>query len=244
MASSFSLLPALDLVDGRVVRLEQGDFGRQTTYRDDPVVLAGEFVASGARWLHIVDLDGARTGGPRQLAIGRAIAQAVGDRASIEMAGGLRSVASIEAALEAGASRVVLGTAAIRDPAFVGRAIDAHGPDRIVVALDVRAGVVVGEGWRADAQSREVDEAIAILAAAGVTTFEVTAIERDGLRTGPDFDLLRSMLARGREIIASGGVGGVADVLALRDIGCAGVILGRALYEGDFTVPELVEALG
>jgi phosphoribosylformimino-5-aminoimidazole carboxamide ribotide isomerase len=240
MASSFDLLAAIDLVAGRVVRLVQGDFGRETRFSDDPIAVANRFVAAGARWLHVVDLDGARVGETRQLPVIGAIVAAAGDRARVEIAGGLRSDEAVAAAFRAGASRVVLGTAAIRDPAFAGSAVATYGAARVTVALDVRDGRAVGEGWREGAPSRDVGDAIVELADSGVTTFEVTAIERDGLRTGPDLDLLRSLVAPSRAVIASGGITSMTDVIAVRELGCAGVILGRALYEGDVTLEDVL----
>lgn len=225
------------------MRLEQGDFSRETRFGDDPVSVARGFVAAGATGFHVVDLDGARSGEPRQLATVRAIASAVGDRAYVESGGGLRSPEAIAAAFAAGASRVVLGTAVLQDPSFARQAVETHGAARVAVALDVRDGQAVGEGWRERAPGREVSGAIEILAGMGVKTFEVTAIDRDGLRGGPDLRLLRSVLGTGRSVIASGGVASVDDVLALRDIGCVGAILGRALYEGDLLLADVVRAL-
>jgi phosphoribosylformimino-5-aminoimidazole carboxamide ribotide isomerase len=240
----FELLPALDLVGGRVVRLAQGDFERETAYSDDPVAVAERFVEAGARWIHIVDLDGVRTGQPEQAATIGAIVSGVAGRAACQIAGGLRSDASVEAALGAGAARVVVGTVALRDPALVGRLIDAHGPSRIVVALDVRDGLALGEAWRPGAPGVATSAALVRLADVGVTTFAVTAVARDGLLGGPDLDLLGPLVAlrRGR-VIASGGIRDLEDVLAARAIGCSGAIVGRALYEGRFDLADAVARL-
>ena len=243
VVSSFALLPAIDLRAGRVVRLEQGDFARETRYRDDPVAVARGFAAAGARWLHVVDLDGARDGEPRHRATIRSIADAVGDRVSVEIAGGLRSHEAIAAAFASGAARIVLGTAALRDPSFAGHAVDTHGAARVAVAVDVRDGQAVGEGWRDGAPGREVGEAIEAFTRMGVSVFEVTAIDRDGLRGGPDLALIGGLLAEDRSVIASGGVSSVEDIVALRDLGCAGAILGRALYEGDVALGAALAAL-
>lgn len=243
--STFELLPAIDLRGGRVVRLRQGDFTRETVYDDDPLSMAGRFVAEGAVWLHVVDLDGAREGATRQLNTIRAIVAGVGQRATCEVAGGLRDEAAVDAAFGVGASRVVVGTAALRDPALVGRLVERHGAKCVAVALDVRGGQAVGEGWRDSSGGVDVAEALARLADEGVETFEVTAIERDGLLEGPDLALLGALVGLGRgRLIASAGISSIADLLAVRDLGCAGAIVGRAIYESRFSVREAIDSLG
>lgn len=231
--STFELLPAIDLREGRVVRLRQGDFERETAYSEDPVSVARAFAASGARWLHVVDLDGALAGEPRQLEIAADIVGEVHGRMRVELGGGLRTPDAVAGALGTGAARAAVGTAALRDPAFAADLVARHGPERVVASIDVRDGLALGEGWRPGAAGLPAAEAVALLADAGVTTFEVTAIDRDGLLAGPDLPLLRSLVAleRGR-IIASGGVSSPADLVAVRAVGCSGAIVGRALYEG------------
>lgn len=234
--TQFDLLPAIDLRGGRVVRLRQGDFGRETVYERDPAEVAGEFAAAGARWLHVVDLDGARAGEPVQSDVVARIVgtlQALGGVVRCEVAGGLRSEGSVERALLAGASRVVVGTAALRDPAFVAALVEQHGADRVVVALDVRDGLALGEGWRPGAPGVRAEEAMLGLAAAGARWFAATSIDRDGLLAGPDLELLGRLLRLDAgEVIASGGVTTLDDLRRVRDMGCAGAIVGRALYEG------------
>jgi phosphoribosylformimino-5-aminoimidazole carboxamide ribotide isomerase len=241
---TFELLPAIDLRGGRVVRLRQGDFARETAYSDDPLAVARAFAAAGATWLHVVDLDGARDGEPTQLGLVSAIVAEVHDSARVEVGGGLRTPESVAGALGTGCSRVAVGTAALRDPAFAASLVARHGSSRIVASIDVRDGMALGEGWRPGAPGMAATDAVGMLAAAGVTTFEVTAIDRDGLLGGPDLALLRSLVAldRGR-IIASGGVSSLADVLAAKAAGCGGAIVGRALYEGRVELAELVRAL-
>ena len=242
VTSGFDILPAIDLRGGRVVRLQQGDFARETSFSDDPVAVAREFVDAGARWLHVVDLDGARTGEPSHTAVIREIVAAVGDRAAVEVAGGFRTEASVAAVVAAGAARAVVGTAALRDPAFVGRLVATHGADRIAVALDVRGGSALGDGWRDGATGVPASDALRALADQGVTTFEATAIDRDGLLQGPDLELLARLVAIGRgRVIASGGITSVEDIRAVRAAGGAGAIVGRALYEGRI---DLASALG
>ncbi len=243
VTSPFEILPAIDLRGGRVVRLEQGDFRRATTFSDDPVAVARSFADDGARWLHVVDLDGARTGEPAHTEVIREIVEAVRDGAAVEVAGGLRTEASVAAALDAGAARVVVGTAVLREPALAGRLVAAHGGDRIAVALDVRDGLALGEGWRAGAAGIPAVAALATLADQGVTTFEATAIERDGLLGGPNLELLASLVELGRgRVIAAGGVSSVDDIRAVRALGCVGVILGRALYEGGIDLDSAIGA--
>jgi len=233
MASVFEVIPAIDLRDGRVVRLRQGDFERETAYDDDPAAVADRFAGAGARWLHVVDLDGARTGSPAHSEIVASIVAAVGDRAAVEVAGGLRDERAVETALDSGAARVVVGTAAIGDPAFAGRLVGAWGSERIAVAIDVRDGRAVGHGWAATDHGVDAIDAVVRLAEAGVTTFEVTAIEQDGLLRGPDLALYRQMVGLGiGDVIASAGIASATDLQALRDIGCRGAIVGRALYDG------------
>jgi phosphoribosylformimino-5-aminoimidazole carboxamide ribotide isomerase len=241
----FEVLPAIDLLGGRVVRLRQGDFARETTYGSDPRATARAFADAGAAWVHVVDLDGARAGEPRQLELVAAVVAEVRGRAQVELGGGLRSAASVAGALGTGVSRVAVGTAVLRDPAFAAEIVARHGADRVVASIDVRDGLALGEGWRTGAPGLPAADAVAMLANAGITGFEVTAIERDGLLEGPDLATLRRLVALGRgRIIASGGIASVDDVLAAQAAGCAGVIVGRALYEGQIDLRALVEALG
>jgi phosphoribosylformimino-5-aminoimidazole carboxamide ribotide isomerase len=238
-APRFDLLPAIDLRGGRVVRLSQGDFTRETVYGDDPAAVAAGFASEGARWLHVVDLDGARDGARRQADAVARIVAAVGDAAACEVAGGLRDEGAVEAVLDAGAARAVVGTAALRDPDLVARLVERFGADRILVALDVRDGLAVGHGWAPGAAGVGAEAALAMLSERGARTFEVTAIERDGLLGGPDLDLLRRMVALERgDVIASAGISSIEDLHAARAIGCCGAIVGRAIYEGRLSLAE------
>jgi len=243
-ARGFDILPAIDLRGGRVVRLQQGDFARETAFSSEPVAVARRFADAGARWLHVVDLDGARDGAPAHAAMIREIVEAVGDRLGVEVAGGLRSEEVAAAALDAGAARVVVGTAALEDHRFAARLVATRGAERVVVAIDVRRGAAVGHGWAPEAGGVDPAEIIARLVDAGVTTFEVTAIERDGLLIGPDLVLYERMVAIGRgAIIASAGISTVADLRAVRGIGCSGAIVGRALYEGRLDLADAIAAV-
>jgi phosphoribosylformimino-5-aminoimidazole carboxamide ribotide isomerase len=243
LASEFELLPAIDLIAGRVVRLEQGDFDRETSFSTDPLAVASKFARGGATWLHIVDLDGARTGRASHSEAVRTIVAAVGPIVRIDLAGGLRTLKVIGEALATGASRVVIGTAALQDPGIPAAAVAAHGADRIAVALDVRGGVAVGEGWRSGAPGVPPADAMRRLADVGVVTLEVTSIARDGLLGGPDLTMLADLVAVGRgRIIASGGLARLEDIEAVRRLGCAGAIVGRALYDGSLDLSAALVA--
>lgn len=240
-ASGFEILPAIDLRGGRVVRLRQGDFSRETSYRDDPAAVALEFAEAGAQWLHVVDLDAARTGTPSNAAVIASIVETVGDRVRVEVAGGLRAQTAVDAVLASGAARAVVGTAALRDPAFAGRLVASHGADRIAAAIDVRQGRAVDQGWAPGAVGVDATEAVLRLADAGVAIFEVTAIDRDGLLEGPDLGLYERLVRLGRgQIVASGGIASTQDLRDVVDVGCAGAIVGRALYEGRISLAEVV----
>ncbi len=243
-ARPFDVLPAIDLREGRVVRLLRGDFGQETIYASDPVAVAVAFARAGARWLHVVDLDGARDPGARQADRVQAIVEGVGESAQVEVAGGLRDEESAAAMLAAGAARIVVGTAALRDPLFARRLVDRHGPDRVAVALDIRDGRALGHGWVAGGPGVALEHAVSALADAGVGTFEVTAIDRDGTMAGPDLALLGRVVALRRgAVIASAGMATTDDLCAARALGCTGAIVGRALYEGRFTIGAALEAL-
>jgi phosphoribosylformimino-5-aminoimidazole carboxamide ribotide isomerase len=241
----FDILPAIDLRRGRVVRLLRGDFERETIYSEDPVLVAERLVREGARWLHVVDLDGARDPAARQFGVVAAIVDGVGERARVEVAGGLRDEPAVEGALRAGAARAIVGTAAVADPSFAARLVAAFGSERIAVALDVRHGMAVGHGWRPGVPGVAVDEALGHLADAGVTTFAVTAIDRDGTLEGPDLGLLGALTRAQRgAIIASAGISTIDDLRAVRALGCTAAIIGRALYEGRLCLADAAIALG
>jgi phosphoribosylformimino-5-aminoimidazole carboxamide ribotide isomerase len=232
------LLPAVDIRDGKAVRLRQGHFDDETVYADDPLEAARSFVAAGARFLHVVDLDGAREGEPVNLHHVERIATELD--VPLELGGGLRSIASIRRALKAGAARVVLGTAAFNDPELLDEALSAF-TSRILVGVDVRGGRVSVSGWTRSTQTRGED-AIRLMQQRGVTRFVYTNVDRDGMLEGPDLDEVRRVGAavRGR-FLYSGGIGSLEDLRGLRElrlVNLAGVISGKALYEGRFGVAE------
>jgi phosphoribosylformimino-5-aminoimidazole carboxamide ribotide isomerase len=238
------LYPAIDIQDGRAVRLQQGRFEDETVYADTPLEAAQAWVQAGARWLHVVDLDGARAGEPRSLEHLHKIASETGR--PVQYGGGLRSVAAVEAALEAGAHRVILGTAAFKDLDLLDECVARFG-GQVVVAVDVRGGLVSTAGWT-ETTELPATEAIVAMQDRGVRKFIYTDADRDGMQNGPDLDDVRAIAdaVRGRWVY-SGGIGTIDDLHALarlRLLNLAGVISGKALYEQAFTVREGQAALG
>ncbi|MCL1890863.1 MAG: 1-(5-phosphoribosyl)-5-[(5-phosphoribosylamino)methylideneamino]imidazole-4-carboxamide isomerase [Coriobacteriia bacterium] len=237
------LLPAIDLLDGRAVRLAKGDYNAVTVYNENPVAQAEQFAEQGAEWIHVVDLDGARTGTPHNTALIEAIISATG--LNIEVGGGVRSLATIEHLLNAGAKRVVLGTKLIVDPDFAREACKQFG-EAICAGVDARGGEVAIEGWREGA-GVPAEELVGELASWGIRHLVYTDIARDGMQTGIDALAYEALARRaGFPVIASGGVSTLDDLRALCALpsGCIeGVIAGRALYEGSFTVAEAVKLL-
>lgn len=239
------LYPAIDIRGGQAVRLLQGDYEHETIYDADPVDAAARWAEEGAKYLHVVDLDGARAGEPRNLDAVRRIAAAVA--CPIQVGGGLRDADSVVALLDAGAARVVIGTAALRDPGFLDRALADHG-ERIVVSVDARGGKVSLSGWT-ETSDVDVAAAVADLGRRGVARFLCTAIEVDGTMEGPALaELARIAAGTEAQVIASGGVGTTADLMALATLGAKtpnleGAIVGRALYERRFGVADGIAAL-
>jgi phosphoribosylformimino-5-aminoimidazole carboxamide ribotide isomerase len=239
------LYPAIDIRGGQAVRLLQGDYERETTYDADPVDAARRLAREGAKFLHVVDLDGAKAGEPRNLDAVSRIAAAVD--CPIQVGGGLRDATSVASVLEAGAERVVIGTAALRDPEFLAEALDLHG-DRVVVSVDARDGKVSLSGWT-ETSDLDVADAVAELSARGVGRFLCTAIEVDGTMEGPALkELNRIATVTDAQVLASGGVGDLSHLEALAKASeeapnLEGVIVGRALYERRFTVAEAIAAL-
>lgn len=225
------VIPAIDLQGGRCVRLLRGDFAQETVYGDDPVEVARAWRAAGATLVHVVDLDGARSGEPIQLELVRRIAA----QAPIQLGGGLRTNEHVRNAFDAGVQRVVLGTSALDLP-FVRRLAGEY-VDRLVVALDTRDGMVATEGWTEGSEWTLLDLAHALIDA-GVRRFLHTDVERDGALTSPNFTSLEALLRLGVPVIASGGVATLDHLRTLTEIGAEAVIVGRALYEGAFTLEE------
>ncbi len=233
------LYPAIDLRDGHVVRLRQGDYDDQTTYGDNPIAVAEAFVAGGAPWIHVVDLDAARSGSPINRPVVAAIARAVRGRAKVQTGGGVRTVDDAAVLADAGVARVVMGSAAVADPSLVAAASEFIS---VAVGLDHRGGEIAVHGWT-EGSGVQLSEALTWFPTA--SAFVITDIARDGMLAGPDIDgLAAAAQATSIPVIASGGVATLDDIIALAGVpGIAGVITGKAIYEGRFTVAEAVRAL-
>ncbi len=232
------LIPAIDLIDGKCVRLYQGDYSQETVYSDDPVEVALRWESMGASRIHIVDLDGARSGQPDNLAVVKRIVSAVG--VPVQMGGGVRTLHTAHRILDAGVRRVMLGTVAVRDPKIVRDACAEFGSDAIVVAVDSKDGKVAVSGWTS-ASDMKATELIASMMQVGVQTFLCTDISRDGTLSGPNYPLMRDLAqVAGEGVIAAGGIASVEHLQRLADVGVGGAVIGKALYTGDI---DLVEAL-
>jgi len=233
------LYPAIDLRAGRAVRLAQGDYARETVYGDDPVALAVSFVDAGATWIHVVDLDAARTGDAVNRPVVARIVGAVADRARVQTGGGVRTLADVVELARAGVARVVMGSAALADPSLV---VDASNELAVAVGLDHRSGELAVHGWT-EGSGVKLGDALDRYPTAAA--FVITDIGRDGMLTGPDVDgLAAAAAATDVPVIASGGVSSLDDIRTLTRIGgLAGVITGKAIYEGRFTVAEAMAVL-
>ena len=234
----FEVIPAVDVLEGRAVRLREGRRERISIEGGDPAALAARFAAEGARRLHLVDLDGAFAGKPSPGLLARITAVAA--QIPLQVGGGYRSLAAIDSALASGADRVMVGTAAL-SPAFLGEAAARYG-ERLVVAVDARDGRVAVDGWTrtSDLSARDL---AGRCAAAGVRRLLVTGTRRDGSLAGPDVELLDEVLPCGLAVLAAGGIASVDDLRALRDLGCEGAVVGSALWKGAFTLREAVDAV-
>ena len=235
---SFSIIPAIDLRGGRVVRLRQGDYAQETAYEFEPSALASTYAAAGAQWLHVVDLDGARSGALDNLEAIRALAQC-GLR--IQAGGGVRSEGDLQRLFEAGVERIIVGSIAVRDPDCVIGWLQSYGSQRLTIALDTRfrndSWRLASAGWTEDADV-SLDELAPRFGAAGAVHLLCTDIDRDGMLSGPNIRLYSHLrdIAPTLSIQASGGVRDLADIRAARDSGADAIILGRALLERRFTV--------
>lgn len=233
-------IPAIDILDGKVVRLHKGDYRQVTVYSDDPAGQARGFFAAGATRLHVVDLDGARSGKPCNEAVIRAILEAV-PGLKVQVGGGVRDQISVERWLGAGVERVVLGTAAVKAPELVRMLCTRH-PGRIIVAVDARDGMVAVEGWL-ETSSRSVLELGREVDGWGAAAILYTVIDRDGTRDGPDVEATLALQAHvGATVIASGGIGSLDHVRALARAGARAAVCGRALYSGAFTLEQGLDA--
>lgn len=241
---SFIIYPAIDIRGGKCVRLFQGDYAQETVYADSPLDMARQWVAQGASWIHLVDLDGAKEGKPANAELIKEIAKSV--PVPVQVGGGIRTEAQIADYLEAGVSRVIVGTAAIEDEPFTERILQAHG-SKIAIGLDCRNGLVATRGWltTTDVLATELAKR---LVSYGAETFIYTDIARDGTLTGPNVEEITALaVATGKSVIASGGVSNLEDLLTLSDHvseGVSGAIVGKALYTGAFTLEEALGRMG
>jgi phosphoribosylformimino-5-aminoimidazole carboxamide ribotide isomerase len=236
--SGFTLYPAIDLKQGRVVRLQRGDMAQATIYAEDPAEQARAFAADGFKWLHVVDLDGAFAGKPANAEAVARILEA--SPLPVQLGGGIRNMPTVEAWLGAGVTRVILGSAAVKDPPFVRQAC-RHFPGRVVVGIDARGGMVATEGW-AETSTLSARDLALRLEDAGAAAIIYTDIDRDGMLSGVNVEQTRALaLALETPVIASGGVASLADLVALKAVaadGISGCILGRALYDGRIVPAE------
>ena len=236
MYEYLELLPAVDVADGKAVRLTQGEAGSETDY-GDPVEAAMTWINAGAEWIHLVDLDAAFGRGDNRALLREVVAAA--SAVKIELSGGIRDDASLEAALEAGATRVNLGTAALEDPEWTARVIDRFG-DAIAVGLDVRGTTLAARGWTKE--GGDLWEVLARLEDAGCARYVVTDVTKDGTLKGPNIELLKEVMAcTSKPVVASGGISSLQDITDLRalaPVGLEGAILGKSLYAGKFTLEE------
>jgi len=230
------LLPAVDVADGKAVRLTQGEAGSETDY-GDPVEAAQQWISAGAEWIHLVDLDAAFGRGDNRDVIRRVVEAS--SSVKIELSGGIRDDASLESALEAGATRVNLGTAALEDPEWTARVIEKHG-DKIAVGLDVRGTTLAARGWTKE--GGDLWQVLARLEDAGCPRYVVTDVTKDGTLRGPNIDLLKQVMERtSKPVVASGGISSlqdISDLYALVQLGLEGAILGKSLYAGRFTLEQ------
>ena len=236
------LIPAIDLIDGKCVRLYQGDYSKETVYSDDPVEVALRWESMGASRIHIVDLDGARSGNPDNLNVVKRIVRSV--QVPVQMGGGVRSLDSARRIIDAGVQRVILGTVAVRDPEIVQSACAKLGSEAVVVAVDSKDGQVAVSGWTSGSDMKAT-ELIASMMEAGVRTFLCTDISRDGTLSGPNYGLMRDLVkVAGNGVIAAGGIASVKHLRGLEDVGVGGAVIGRALYTGDIDLAEAIATTG
>ncbi|WP_062076409.1 bifunctional 1-(5-phosphoribosyl)-5-((5-phosphoribosylamino)methylideneamino)imidazole-4-carboxamide isomerase/phosphoribosylanthranilate isomerase PriA [Demequina globuliformis] len=240
-ADRLELLPAVDVADGQAVRLTQGEAGSETSY-GDPLSAAQDWVDGGAEWIHLVDLDAA-FGRGENAALLESVVKSVDIK--VEMSGGIRDDESLERALATGCARVNIGTAALENPEWTAAAIAKHG-DRVAVGLDVRGTTLSGRGWTRD--GGDLWDVLARLDAEGCARYVVTDVKKDGMLSGPNVELLRQVCeATDRPVVASGGISSLDDIAALREltgIGVEGAIVGKALYNGNFTLPQALDIAG
>ena len=232
------IYPAVDIRDGKCVRLTQGEFSKETIYADNPAEMALKWEKMGAQYLHVVDLDGARSGKSQNIAVISEMAAKMG--IPVQLGGGIRTIEVIENVLSKGIERVILGTSAVKDPELVKRAVKTF-ENKVVIGIDAKDGMVAIEGWEKTSEFKAVDFAKK-MEDLGVKTIIYTDISRDGMLNGPNLKAMEEMVKAVKiDIIASGGVGKIEDIKNLKEVGVSGVIVGRALYTGDVDLKEAIE---
>ncbi len=237
------IIPAVDLMNGQCVRLTKGDFTLYKEYSDHPIDAVKGFLDQGAPWIHLVDLDGARSGSPQQTELIAQVLERFPDR--IQVGGGIRTAEQVKFLLEKGARRVVLGSVAVREPEALIQWARELGPERFLVAIDLSEGQLATEGWKRVDSSRAIEPLVSEFIENGILNFLSTDISRDGGMLGPNIELYRKYVSRfaNAKWTASGGVGQIEDLLALKSIGVEAVIIGKALYEGRFTLEQAIQSV-
>ncbi len=236
------ILPAIDLKEGKVVRLEQGDFSKETVYSGDPIKIATQFEDKGASWLHIVDLDGASEGESRNFDLIKKIRKKTD--LSIQTGGGIRSIKDVKKLIDAGIDRVILGTLAVKNPDVLSDIIEKFGSEKILVSIDAHNGKVATSGWK-EKSDLEVLEFAKALEQKGVKYILYTDIKRDGMLVGPDFEGLKELKQNTElNIIASGGISSINEIVKLDDLEFYGVITGQALYKNKIDLKEAIKRVG
>lgn len=240
--AEFTIYPAIDIRGGKCVRLLQGDYNKETVYGDSPFAMAETFADQGVSWIHMVDLDGAKAGAPVNHE--HVIRAAKELKASIQIGGGIRTAKDVAAYLEAGVARIILGSSAISDPAFVKDMLQQYGGEKIAIGIDARDGFVATHGWLQTSEVR-AEELGKELAEAGAETFIMTDISRDGMMSGPNVEAIAGLgQATGKKVIASGGVSSMSDLeelAAYRNKGISGAIIGKALYTDKISLQQALQ---
>lgn len=223
------ILPAIDIIEGKCVRLRRGDYSKVTYYQDDPLTVAKNFEKDGAKWIHVVDLEGAKEGYPVNSQTILAIVKHVG--ISVQVGGGIRTIDDAENYLNNGVGRIVLGTNVINKPSIFGEIISKFGKMRVAVSMDVKGGYVAVNGWK-EVSTISIEEFLNKLKEYTITSVRVTDIQRDGSLSGPNVGLIQQVINEGFEVVAAGGIASLDDLVQLKSIGASGAIIGKALYEG------------
>lgn len=231
------IIPAIDLIDGKCVRLVQGDYNQKTIYNDDALAVAKDFINSGAKLIHVVDLDGAKAGKITNIEV---IKRLVSNNIPIEVGGGVRSFADIDLLLNIGVKRVILGSIAVQNQDFLKEAISKYGKDKIVLGLDCKNGFVAIKGWLEDSKLSDI-EMLNIFKSFGGLNVIYTDISKDGMMSGVSIDNIKKLIPSKLNIIASGGVSSIEEVIKCKNAGCSGAIIGKAYYTGKINISEAIK---